>query len=214
MRNIRIRRTVILILAGLATALAAAIYAVVPSGVAAIEIVNGEGERLGEELNIYADTEVQLGCKVYPEIFADRTTYYTSADESIASVDERGLVQGIKKGETTVTVQHAGVRQSITVKVQPTVKSIEGLPDEVTLYEGDGYLLEPEVIMAGKDLEAPVPTFKSKRTTIAEVDENGQIIAGETGNTTITVTAGTVKVKIPITVISRPVYTDYTDAGL
>lgn len=212
MRNIRLRRTVILILAGLAIAMAIGIYTVVPSGVATIEIVTGEGERLGEELNIYTGTEVQLKCKVHPDVFADRTTYYTSADESIASVDESGLVKGIRTGETLVTAQHAGVRRSINVKVQPSIKAIEGLPDEVTLYEGDGYLLEPEVVMAEKGMDAPEVTFKSKRTTVAEVDAEGQIIAGETGTTTITVTAGTINVKIPITVISRPVYS--YDAGI
>ena len=203
MRNIRTRRTVILILTGLAIALAVGIYTLVPSGVAAIEIVNGEGERLGEELNIYAGTEMQLGCRVYPEIFADRTTAYTTADDRIASVDETGLLKGLKKGDTELTVQHAGARQSIRVNVQPSVKAIEGLPEEVTLYEGDGYLLEPEVVMAGKDLEVPDVTFKSKRKTIAEVSPDGQIIAGETGKTTVTVTAGAVKVTIPVTVISR-----------
>ena len=203
MRNIRTRRAIILILAGLAVVVAIGIYTVVPSGVAYIEIMNGKGERLGEELNIYAGSEVQLECRVYPEYFADRTTYYASSDESVASVDENGLVKGLSKGETLVTVQHTGIRQRITVKVQPSVKAIEGLPEEVTLYEGDGYLLEPEVIMAGNDIEAPEVTFKSKRTTVAEVDADGQILAGEVGTTTITVTAGTVDVKIPITVISR-----------
>ena len=203
MRNIRTRRAIILILAGLAVVVAIGIYTVVPSGAAYIEIMSGEGERLGEELNIYAGTEEQLECRVYPEFFADRTTYYASSDESVASVDENGLVKGLSKGETLVTVQHTGIRQRITVKVQPSVKAIEGLPEEVTLYEGDGYLLEPEVIMAGNDIEAPEVTFKSKRTTVAEVDEDGQILAGEVGTTTITVMAGTVDVKIPITVISR-----------
>ena len=203
MRNIRARRTIILILAAVAIAIAIGIYAIVPSGVTAIEIVTGEGERLEEEFNIYAGTEVQLECRVYPKVFADRRTEFSVADKSIASVDEAGTVKGLKKGETLMTIQHAGARQNINVKVQPSVKSIKGLPDEVTLYEGDGYLLEPKVIMAGKDLEVPEIIFKSKRTTIAAVDADGQITAGEPGTTNITVTAGTVNVKIPVTVISR-----------
>ena len=205
MRNIRTRRTIIFILTGLAIAFAIGIYAIAPAGVASMETVTGDGERI-EELNLYVGTEVQLGCKVYPAIFEDRTTVYSVADDSIASVDENGLLKALRKGETILTVQHAGARKSINVSVQPSVKAIEGLPEEVTLYEGDGYLLEPEVIMAEKDLEAPEVTFKSKRSTIAEVDADGQIIAGETGTTTITVTAGTVKVKIPITVISKAYY--------
>ncbi len=216
MRNIRTRRTIILILAGLAIAAAAVIYAIVPSGVAAMEILNGEGERLGEELNIYVGSEVQLGCKVSPAVFADRSTAYAVADESIISVDGNGLLKGLKKGETLLTVQHADARQSIKVKVQPSVRDIDGLPEEITLYEGDGYLLEPEVIMADKDLEVPEVTYKSKRTTIADVDADGWVTAVGTGTTTITVTAGTVKVKVPVSVISRPVYTDdlYTEGGL
>ena len=204
MRNIRVRRTVILILAGLAIAVAVGIYTVVPSGISSIEIISGEGERLGEELNIYAGSEMQIGCKVYPAIFMDRKTSYVSADESVASVDEEGLIKGMKTGETDITVSHAGVRQKITVKVQPSVRAIEGLPDEVTLYEGDGFLLEPEVVMAGNDTEVPEVVFESRRTSVAEVDADGQIIAGELGTTTVTVSAGAVSIKIPITVISRP----------
>ena len=202
MRDIRTRRTIILILAAVAIAMAIGIYAIVPSGVTSIEILTGEGERLGEEFNIYAGSEEQLECRVHPDVFADRKTVFSVADESIASVDESGTVKGLKKGETLLTIQHAGARQNINVKVQPSVKAIEGLPNEMTLYEGDGYLLEPKVIMAGKDLEAPEVTFKSKRTTIAAVDADGQIAAGEPGTTTITVTAGAVSVKIPVTVIS------------
>ena len=207
MRNIRVRRTVILILAGLAIAVAVGIYTVVPSGISSIEIISGEGERLGEELNIYAGSETKIGCKVYPEIFMDRKTSYVSADESVASVDEEGLIKGLKTGETAITVSHAGVRRNITVKVQPSVRTIEGLPDEVTLYEGDGFLLEPEVVMAGNDTEAPEIVFESRRTSVAEVDADGQIIAGEVGTTTVTVSAGAVSIKIPITVISRPEFT-------
>ena len=203
MRDIRTRRTIILVLTGLAIVMAIGIYAIVPSGVTAMEVMTGEGDRLGEELNIYTGSEVQLECRVYPEVFADRGTFFSVADENIASVDDRGLVKGLEDGETIVTVQHAGARQNINVKVQPSVKAIEELPDEVTLYEGDGYLLEPKVVMAGKDIEAPEVIFKSKRTTIAKVDTYGQITAGEIGTTNITVTAGTVNVKIPVTVISR-----------
>ncbi|MBR1986874.1 MAG: Ig-like domain-containing protein [Mogibacterium sp.] len=202
MRDIRTRRTIILILAALAIAMAIVIYTIIPSGVTSMEILTTEGERLGQELNIYAGSKVQLECRVHPDVLADRGTYFSVADESIASVDETGQVTGLKNGETLMTIQHAGARQNITVEVQPSVKSIKGLPDEVTLYEGDGYLLEPKVVMAGKKLEVPDVTFKSKRTTIAAVDADGQITAGEPGSTTITVTAGTVSVKIPVTVIS------------
>lgn len=204
MRNIRTRRALILILAGLGIAIAAAIYATVPTGVAAMEILTGDGERLDEELDLYVGSEVQLECKVYPEVFADRTTYYTATDETIASVQDNGVVKGLKKGETALTVQHAGERQSLKVKVQPAVTAIEGLPGEVTLYEGDGYLLEPKIVMAGEGIEEPDVTFETKRNTIASVDADGQILAGETGSTTITVIAGPVSVKIPVTVIERP----------
>ena len=204
MRNIRTRRTIIFIITGLAIAIAIGIFAIVPAGVVSMEIVTDEGERIEEELNIYVSEEMQLGCRVYPAVFEDRTTVYFVSDDSIAAVNESGLLKALKKGKTLLTIQHAGARKSINISVQPSVKAIEGLPEEITLYEGDGYLLEPQVIMAGKDLEEPEVSFKSKRTTIAEVDIDGRIIAGETGTTTITVTAGTITVKIPVTVISRP----------
>ena len=205
MRDIRTRRTVILILTFLAIAMAIGIYTIVPSGVAAVEILNGEGERINEELNIYSGSEVQLVCKVSPAIFEERTTTYLSADENIATVDNTGLIKGLKKGEALVTIHKAGARHSIKVKVQPGVKAIKGLPDEITLYEGDGYTLKPKVEMFSKKLEVPEVTYKSKRNTIVTIDADGYMLAGETGSTRITVQAGPIKEEVHVTVIERPV---------
>lgn len=215
----RKKRTIILILAAAAMVLATGAYVSAPKGVASLEVL-ANGERVEEELSVYVDTDVQLECKASPARFEGRQAEYMIADETIATVDEDGLVHGVKDGETLLTIEYAGVRKNYNVAVLQGVRDITGLEEEITLTEGDEYQLEPEVKMADKELDAPAITYKSKRTTIAEVDQDGKITAVGEGTTRITVKAGSVSKKVKVTVeaapeVTTPVYTapQTTDTG-
>lgn len=205
MRSIKTRRTVIFVITALALVLAIWVYIAVPKGVAQMEILTTEGEIVADTLEMYVGTETQLSCRVKPAVFENRTVEYTVADEEIAMVDENGLVKAIKEGETLLTVECAGARKNYTIKAEMAVEDITGLDKEIALYEGDEFQLEPKVKMAKKGLEKPEVTFKVNRNTIASVDNNGLITALKEGETTITVTAGTVSKKIKIIVEESPV---------
>ena len=64
----------------------------------------------------------QMTAEVRPSNAADKTVTWSSADESVATVDENGLITGIAPGETTVTVtsNETGVATVIKVTVVQT----------------------------------------------------------------------------------------------
>ena len=204
-RNIKRKRTIILVITVLALVLAAGAYIVVPRGVTQIDLVTDKGETVVETLEIYVGTETQLSCKITPASFMGRKAEYTIADEGIATIDETGLLKALKEGETRLTVECAGVRKNYTIKAETAIEDINGLKKEITLYEGDEFQLEPKIKMAEKGLEKPEITYKTKRNTIAKVDNNGLITAVSEGKTTITVTAGDVTKKIKVIVEAVPV---------
>jgi len=206
-RNIRRRRTIILIIAALAVMFATGVYAAVPKGVTHIDLITSSGETVGESLEIYVGTEDQLSCKTIPDTFMDRKVRYSIADEAIATVDENGLLKALKEGETRLTIECAGTRKNYTVKTKLAVEDITGLDEEVTLYEGEELQLEPKLKMADEDLEKPEITYATKRNTIADVDKQGLITAVKEGETTITVSAGDVEKKVKVTVEARPAET-------
>jgi len=200
MRDIRKRRITILIIAAAAMIMASAAYAMTPSGVSDIEVLTSEGERIEESYDLYIGESVQLACRIRPKTFSQRDVEYRSADEEILTVDESGLLTGKSEGQTRLLVECAGFRKSLIVDVEPGVEAIKGLGKEITLSPGDEYQLEPEVVMADKDLETPEVTYKSKRTTVAAVDNKGKVTAVSEGTTRITVKAGTESVKIKVIV--------------
>ena len=54
------------------------------------------------EIDVIRGTSAQLIANVQPWTATDRTVTWTSADESIATVDKNGVVTGLKEGTTTI----------------------------------------------------------------------------------------------------------------
>ena len=206
-RNIKNKRTIILVITVLALVLAAGACIVVPRGVTQIDLVTDKGEPVVDTLEIYVGTETQLSCKIAPASFMNRKAEYAIADEGIATIDETGLLKALKEGETRLTVECAGARKNYTIKAETAIEDITGLKKEITLYEGDEFQLEPKIKMAEKGLEKPEILYKVKRNTIAKVDKNGLITAVKEGETTVTVNAGDVTKKVKVIVKAEPVET-------
>ena len=60
--------------------------------------------------------EVQLSATVYPT-GTDQTVTWSSKDESVAKVSDRGVVTGVGKGTTTITAECGGVKADCTVYI-------------------------------------------------------------------------------------------------
>ena len=85
-----------------------------------------------------AEVEIFVGDTQQLTTTAQGVTY-TSADPTVASVSETGLVTGLKQGQTSITVEKEGMKKA-TVSVKVTNKPVAGQivleAEEATLSEG------------------------------------------------------------------------------
>lgn len=168
---------------------------ITPTGVEApdsIELVtNGENSKA-------------LGAKMTPEDATEVKLAYESSDESVATVDENGVVTAVGVGEctitttivadTTATAEDAGVDSEMLVvpenakaETKVTVgKAIESITldsNEGVLTVGNTHTIKATVFP--EDATDKAVTWKSSDESIATVDAEGNVTAKDTGNVTI-----------------------------
>ena len=83
------------------------------------------------------------------------TVEWTSSDDSIASVDQDGVVTAHKVGNVTITASVAGVSATHEVEVEPTdiLHEIEFDLEEVKVYMGESETVEASVVFDGDTLD-------------------------------------------------------------
>lgn len=169
---------------------------------------------LSEELNpseLLAGQNHTIKVTVSPETITDEVTYtYRSSDESVATVDENGVVHALKEGtaKITVVVTADNFEKELTyvlnVKEIP-LNSIAFKEKVPTLEAGKTAQLEiifdPQNTTADKTVD-----WSSSDESVATV-ENGLIKALKAGKTTITAKVGDMSVSYELTV------TEKTDIG-
>ncbi len=147
---------------------------------------------------------------VGPENATDKSVTWSSSDESIATVDQNGLVTAIKQGVTIITAATCnGIEAYCKVTVIPVVIPVES----ITLNK---YTLEMEVeetfdliaTVMPEDATDKSVTWKSSDKAIATVSDNGMVTAispgtaiiyasssnGLTAECVVTVTPGIIEV--------------------
>ena len=84
------------------------------------------------------DQTAQIQARLLPEEAADGYSIsYTSNDPSIAVVDENGLITALSEGETTITVEGAGLKETVYVTVSSDIAYDTARLDGF-LYGGNG----------------------------------------------------------------------------
>ena len=123
---------------------------------------------------------------------------YKSKNKRIATVSAAGVVKGVRRGKTTVTVTtHNGKRATVTVKVVNAPRKVTLSPSKLALALG-----------ASRKLAAKLPSrtgsrlsFASSNPAVASVDAGGTVTARGVGTATITVkTFNGKKAKCAVTV--------------
>ena len=152
--------------------------------------------KVGEQQQVYAN--------VYPSDANDSSVYWESEDPTIASVDQNGVVTGIKNGVTTITAKAndgGGAVGSTTVTVGDYLPELEQIQLNKSIYTvkvGSTVLIEA----------TPVPStaqlldikYSIRDTNIATVDSSGRIKGVKVGSTIVTITANEGKVQTTATV--------------
>ena len=135
----------------------------------------------------------------------DETVTWSSGDETVATVDEDGLVTAVGNGMAAVSAQTGDISGSaaITVSQVPAGISIEVEMDATTLTEfGETLQLMVSVSDANEEpIEDPVIAWSTSDETVATVDEAGLVTAVGNGMAEITAQAGDVMDMVVITVM-------------
>lgn len=106
-------------------------------------------------------------------------TYKTNR-KSIATVDENGLVTGMKPGEASITISADGTSETCKVKVKSPQVSLN--KTTLSLYRGQTYRLSAKV---SSNL---TPKWKTNKKSVATVDEKGTVTAVKHGTALISAT--------------------------
>lgn len=134
-------------------------------------------EILEQEPRMHVGDTLQLQWLVSPNDATQNAVMFTSANTKIATVDEAGLVTGVKAGETTITVETAdGALRKAHVKVyvdQPA-QGVHMENDEVRI--AVGYHSRQKAILEPKDATNKHMTWTSADESIATVSGKDNVV--------------------------------------
>lgn len=142
-----------------------------------------------ETLEMYKGTEIKLNASISPQNVYDNTITWVSDNTSVATVSMDGTVTARGNGTTTIRAKaHNGVAASCIVTVGEDVESIIINDKRDLVYDGESFALSA-TIYPESSLDKSV-SWSSSDSTVAEVDELGNIKALKAGTATITALAG------------------------
>lgn len=131
-----------------------------------------------------------------------QTFKYESQNPEIVTVNEQGIVKGVKDGETTITVSCNGKSTTVQVKVTGRKASSIAVDKEIlsTAVGGKVTINAQLYDQFGEKLSNPQFTWESNNTEVASVD-NGIITGLKAGTATITVSQEGINTEIQVTVL-------------
>ena len=147
---------------------------------------------------------ITLKATIEPSNATDKTVTWSTSDASIATVDNNGVVKGIKVGKVTITAK-AGEKIAICeVTVNPVpVSGITLDKTSVELLEGGTITLKATV--EPSNATDKTVAWSTSDASIATVDNNGVVKAIKVGKVTITAKAGDKTATCEVTVNPVPV---------
>lgn len=131
---------------------------------------------------------------------------FTSSKSAVASVNTYGKVTAKKAGTCTITGKVAGGEASCRITVTKTMITLSAA--SITMENG------AQVTLKGRTSNGSPISWKSQKSSVAEIDENGIILAKKPGETTITAKADGTKKTCHVTVKKPKVTLNYTSASL
>ncbi len=140
-----------------------------------------------------------LAAAVVPEDATRKEVTWTSADERIATVDENGVVTGVKRGSARITAMStdgAKIRANINVQVTQSAEEITLDKAELSVDVGRTAFLKATVLP--KDTNNKKVVWSSTDESVATVNAQGRITGVAVGDCEIVCTSeevGTVQAK-------------------
>lgn len=143
-------------------------------------------------LTIKKGSQQPLTLTFTPSGATNRNVIWTSSDESIATVDDSGIVTGISKGSAEIEVISADGKKSDTclITVQVAVESIVLTPDPFTITTKNGTSSITVTYTPSDANTGLVTSWKSLNPEIATVNAAGTTIGVSFGSAQIVATYG------------------------
>ncbi len=124
---------------------------------------------------------------IHPADAEDTALSYISTNTNIVTVDETGVIEGIRPGEAVIiAAAKNGVDAQAKVVVGKAVESISLSPAEAVLELADGKTYSFAVKTSPEDALSGSYRWSSSNVNIAEVDRSGVITPKNPGTVTIT----------------------------
>lgn len=170
----------------------------VTQGVTGVELPATENVSVGDKITLVPT--------VLPEYATDKSVTWSSADESIATVDKNGVVTGKRVGTVSIycVSVDGGHKAECKVNVVISAQSVVLNKNTMTIQAGYNYQLKatvyPETATNKK------VTWSSSNEKVARVNENGFVsaIAGGTCTITATTESGGYTAKCTFNVLQEP----------
>lgn len=137
------------------------------------------------EKTINKESSFTLAATVLPEDAYDKSVKWQTSDGEILSVDDNGLVTGLKTGSAEIFAVSSdeNIKASCKINVIRFVDSIELDKSELTLQKGEEYQFS--TVIAPEDATEKQLTWESSDESVVSVDENGKITALKGGHAVI-----------------------------
>lgn len=131
----------------------------------------------------------QLQVSISPQEASSHKVLYSSSNSRVATIDDKGVIQALRPGTTTITVkaQENSVQNQIDITVYSKVTGIKLEQEEIYLQIGESFqitgIIEPE------DANEKGIIYSSSNTQIVDIKQDGTITAYQQGETTIVATS-------------------------
>lgn len=114
---------------------------------------------------------------------------FISSNETVATVDEAGVVTAVKPGQAVITAKLDGKESTIQVSVDAMLAAveIENEDDDLVIYKGKTAELKTNLTPSYATI-VPTAVWTSSNEEVAKVNEAGVVTAVKTGTAKITVT--------------------------
>ena len=141
------------------------------------------------ELSVKPKGTARLTATVAPDNAFNKTVIWSSSDASVATVNDTGLVKGLKNGTAVITATTSnGLTAKCTVTVSTPVTSFSVSPGKSKTLDIDkSFTFTSKIYPANADDKTLL--FSSSDENVAIVDDNGTVTAIAPGSANITVTA-------------------------
>lgn len=138
-----------------------------------------------DDIFLHINETKQIQSRALPIGVTDNLIKWTSNNRSVATIDENGLVTGLKQGSCVVTATSVdgGFTTECTVTVMQEVTNVNLYKHELDLKVGQSETLRVDVLPTNADDKSL--TWKSENDTIAIVDERGKITGLKSGKVKI-----------------------------